>query len=71
MRQVQRIFLNFGENTFTTFFYCLQKQSIDKSKILLASSHNEVLVTADEVRQAIDKLDINKACGQTVCMPST
>ena len=31
--------------------------------MLLASSHNEVLVTAEEIRQAINRLKINKACG--------
>ena len=46
---------------FYDIFNCLQKQSIDKSKILLASSHNEVLVTAEEIRQAIEKLDLNKS----------
>ena len=30
------------EETLLGYFYCLQKQSIDKSKILLASTHNEV-----------------------------
>ena len=48
---------------FYDIFNCLQKQSIDKSKILLASSHSEVLVTAEEIRQAINKLDLNKTCG--------
>ena len=48
---------------FYDIFNCLQKQSIDKSKILLASSHSEVLVTAEEIRQAINNLDLNKTCG--------
>ena len=48
---------------FYDLFNCLQRQSIDKSKIILASSQNEVLVTVEEIRQAINKLDLNKTCG--------
>merc|ERR1711888_457144 len=40
---------------FYDIFNCLQKLSIDKSKILLASSHNEDLVTTDKIRQTINK----------------
>ena len=48
---------------FFNLFNCLQRQNIDSSKILLESTPNEVLVTAEEVKNAINKLDLNKTCG--------
>ena len=47
---------------FHDIFNCLQRQNIDKNEILLESTHNEVLVTIGEIRDAINKLDLNKTC---------
>ena len=48
---------------FFDLFNCLQRQNIDSSKLILESTPNEVLVTAEEVKNAINKLDLNKTCG--------
>ena len=55
--------LQLWRNHFHDLFNCLQKQYFDKNKFILESSHNEVVVTVDEIRRAITRLDLNKSSG--------
>ena len=48
---------------FYDLFNCLKRQSFDNNKIILESTINEVIVTVEEIRSAINKLVLNKSCG--------
>ena len=55
--------LNIWKDHYSNLFNTLKKCLYDSNKYILQSSYQDVMVTIDEVRWAISKLELNKACG--------
>ena len=55
--------LKVWKDHYSNLFNTLRKCTYDSNKYILQSSYQDVMVTIDEVKWAISKLELNKACG--------